>query len=104
MRPQVITTNAAGASGVIPTDYITSPFNASISTVVSGTVEYTIQHTFDRIFTATASNWYNHDISTMVSATSNQNSNYAFPIRGVRILQHAGTGDVTLMYLQGVNS
>lgn len=102
MRPQRVTTNAAGASSVIVTDYIQSPFNASVSVVVSGTVEYTVQHTFDEVFTATASNWFNHDDSTLVSATANQNSNFAFPIRGVRILHHAGTGDVNLTYLQGV--
>jgi hypothetical protein len=106
MRPVVVTQTGTGTSPVIITDYIQTPFNASISTVVTGTVTYTIQHTFDDVYAANynpaTGNWYNHDNTDMVNATSNQNDNFAYPIRGCRINQTAGSGSTQLTYIQGL--
>jgi len=106
MRPVTVSQTGAGSSSLIAADYIQTPFNASISTVVSGTVNYTIQHTFDDIFAsgfnpATAT-WYDHDNAIMVNATANQNSNYNFPIRALKILQNSGSGTTTLTFIQGI--
>jgi hypothetical protein len=106
MRPVVVSVTGAGTSPVVAADYIQTPFNASISVVVSGTVNYTIQHTFDDIFAAgfdpATANWFSHDQAVMVSATANQDSNYSAPIRGCRILQNSGAGTTTLTYIQGL--
>ena len=50
MRPQVISKTGTGTSAWIPMDYKQNPFNVGIGVVVSGTVTYTVQHTFDDIF------------------------------------------------------
>ena len=101
MRPQVIKQTGTGTSAWIPLDYKQSPFNVGFGVVVSGTVTYTIEHTFDDVFdssiTPTA---FQH--STVVGQSANANSNYAFPVRAVRITISAGTGSATLTLLQGL--
>lgn len=106
MRPAIVTSSGVSTSPLVVTDYIQTPFNASISTIVTGTATYTVQHTFDDVFAsgfdpATAT-WYPHDIAAMVDATTNQNSNYSAPIRACRVNQTVGSGSVRLTYLQGV--
>lgn len=101
MRPQVIKQTGTGSTAWIPLDYKQSPFNVGFGVVVSGTVTYTIEHTFDDVFdssiTPTA---FQH--STVVGQSANANSNYAFPVRAVRITISAGTGSATLTLLQGL--
>lgn len=100
MRPQVITQSGTGTSAWIPMDYKQNPFNIGIGVVVSGTVTYTVQHTFDDIYdssiTPTA---FNH--STLATQTANKDGNYAFPVRAIRINNGAGTGTTTMTLLQG---
>jgi long-subunit fatty acid transport protein len=106
MRPVTVTQTGVGTSALIPWDYIQTPFNASISTVVTGTATYTIQHTFDDIFASTynpaTGTWFDHDVANMVAATTNQDSNYSAPIRASRINLTSGTGSVALTGLQGI--
>ena len=101
MRPQVIKQTGTGSTAWIPLDYKQSPFNVGFGVVVSGTATYTIEHTFDDVFdssiTPTA---FQH--STVVGQSANANSNYAFPVRAVRITISAGTGSATLTLLQGL--
>ncbi len=51
MRPVVYTlsdaSGGAKTSSVYPPDNYVSPFNVAISVVVTGTVNYTVQYTFD---------------------------------------------------------
>ena len=102
MRPQVIAKSGSGSTAWIPLDYKQSPFNVGMGVVVSGTVTYTIEHTFDDIFdpsvTATA---FPH--ATLASQTANKDGNYAFPVRAIRITNAGGsTGTSTLTILQGL--
>jgi hypothetical protein len=101
MRPQVISLTGTGTTAWIPLDYKQSPFNVGLGAVVSGTITYDIEHTFDEVFdpdvTPTA---FKH--STMTAKTANFDGNYAFPIRAVRINNTAGTGVTTLTILQGL--
>ena len=101
MRPQVIKQTGTGSTAWIPLDYKQSPFNVGFGVVVTGTVTYDIEHTFEDVFdssiTPTA---FQH--STVVGQSANANSNYAFPIRAVRVNVTAGTGSATLTLLQGL--
>jgi hypothetical protein len=100
MVPKTISKTGTGTTAWYPVDRVQSPFNASVSVVVSGTVTYDVEHTFDDIFdpsvTPTA---FKH--ATLVSQTANGNSNYAFPIRAVRLNNTAGTGTSSLTWMQG---
>ena len=101
MRPQVIKQTGTGSTAWIPLDYKQSPFNVGFGVVVTGTVTYDIEHTFEDVFdssiTPTA---FKH--ATLVSQTANKDGNYAFPIRAVRVNVTAGTGSVTVTLLQGL--
>ena len=101
MRPQVIKVSGVAMSAWIPVDYKQSPFSVGLGAVVSGTITYDIEHTFDDVFTAGVTPVaFKH--SVMVSQTTNKDGNYAFPIRAIRVNNTAGTGDVTLTILQGL--
>lgn len=100
MRPQVITKSGTGTTAWIPMDYKQNPFNVGLGVVVSGTITYTIEHTFDDIYdTSITPTAFSN--STLVSQTANKDGNYAFPIRAIRINNTAGTGTTTLTILQG---
>lgn len=101
MRPQVIAKTGTGTTAWIPLDYKQSPFNVGFGVVVNGTITYDIEHTFDDVFdSAVTPTAFKH--STIVAQTTNKDSNYAFPIRAVRINNTAGTGTTTLTLLQGL--
>jgi len=101
MRPQVISKTGTGTTAWIPLDYKQAPFNVSVAAVVSGTITYDIEHTFDDIFdTAITPTAFKH--ATIVSQSANKDGNYAFPIRAIRVNNTAGTGSTTLTILQGL--
>ena len=99
-NPSIVTQTGTGTSAWIPVDHTQNAFAIGFGCVVSGTVTYDVQHTFDNIFdsniTPTA---FTHSLVT--GKTSNQDGNYAFPIRAMRLNVTAGTGSVTLTVLQG---
>lgn len=102
MRPIVISKTDDGSSSIAALDIHVSPFNVGLGVVVANVVDYTIQHTFDNVLDSTVTPvWFNH--ATLVGQTTNQNGNYAFPVRGIKILNNAGTaanGVVTLTVIQ----
>lgn len=101
MRPQVITQTGTGSTAWIPLDYKQSPFNVGFGVLASGTVNYTIEHTFDDIFDSSITpTVFAH--SSVASQTANANSNYAFPIRAVRVTVNSGAGSAKLTLLQGL--
>lgn len=100
MRPQVISLTGTGTSAWIPLDYKQSPFNVGLGAVVTGTITFDIEHTFDDVFSGVTPTAFKH--STMTAKTANFDGNYAFPIRAVRINNTAGTGSTTLTILQGL--
>lgn len=101
MRPQVITQSGTGSTAWIPLDYKQSPFNVGFGVTVTGTVNFTIEHTFDDIFDSSVTPVaFSH--STVASQTAKANSNYAFPIRAVRVTVNSGTGAAKLTLLQGL--
>jgi hypothetical protein len=103
MQRSVVTRSlTAGSSAVVPMDAYISPFNVGIGVVVTGTVDYTVQHTFDNVlakgYSAASGNWFNHP--TLLNQTANADGNYAFPVTGIRITLNSGTGTVTMYVIQ----
>lgn len=80
----VTTKTGAGTSPVI------APHGSRMSfgVITSGTVTYTIQHTFNDV------DWFDHEF--VVGKTANDDGNYAFPVSGIRINVTAGSGSATL--------
>lgn len=99
MRPVTVSRTGAGSSPAAPLDHYQSPFNVGFGVVVSGTVNYTIQHTFDNVFDAAVTpTWFNHP--TLISQAANADGNYAFPVRAVKVLVNSGSGTASMTVLQ----
>jgi hypothetical protein len=102
MRPIVLTVAGAGVSLPAVMDIHLTPFNVGFGVSVTGTVSYTVQHTFDdvlaRDFNPATATWFPHE--DLVSQTNNQDGNYAFPVRAIRLNVGSSTGTVTITILQ----
>jgi hypothetical protein len=83
-------------------DHYLTPFNVSLAVVVTGTITYTVQYTYDDVFAPNynpaTGNWLPHPSLTAQTAT--KDSNIAYPVRGVRLTTSAGTGTATLTVIQ----
>lgn len=99
MRRIVLAKTGAGSSATAPMNLNTSPFNVGIGVVVSGTVNFTIQHTFDDLFDSSVTPvWFSHP--TLVGLTVNTDGNYAFPVAGIKVLVNSGSGTATATLIQ----
>jgi hypothetical protein len=100
MRSISKTVSGVGSSAAIPLDTYISPFNIGFGAVITGTVDYTIEHTFDNVLQAGVTpTWFPHP--TVFNESENQDGNYAFPVMAVRLTTNAGTtGSVTLTVIQ----
>ena len=91
MIVKTVNKTAAGQSAVIGT-VAASVFNVGFGAVVSGTVSYTIQHTFNGV------DFFDHEF--VAAQVASQDGNYAFPVAGIRISIASGTGSVVLTTIQ----
>lgn len=106
MQPITRTTSDASGgavtSSIINLDNWTSPFNIALSVKVTGTVNYTVQYTFDNIFSSTyvasSGNWVDHP--SLTSKTATLDSNIAYPVMAVRIVQNSGDGSCLFTVIQ----
>lgn len=97
MKVQIISQTGAGSSNPIVMDTNKNPFNVGFGVVKEGTVNYTVQHTFDDPF-GTISTWFNHP--TVAAQIANADGNYAFPVTAIRITMNSGDGTATLKLIQ----
>lgn len=97
MKTQTVAQTGTGSSSPLVMNTNTTPFNVGFGVVATGTVTYTIQHTFDSPGTGFTT-WYPHP--TIAAKTDNQDGNYAFPVSGIKVLVTAGTGTATLNLIQ----
>ena len=99
MRPTTKTVTGVATSAWIPLDRNANPFNIGFGAVVSGTVTYTVQHTFDNVQDSTVTpTVFDHPV--VAGKTVNSDGNYAYPVRAIRLNVTAGTGTVTLTVMQ----
>lgn len=99
MRAIIVAKTGTGSSSIVPLDTYRNPFNVGIGVVVSGTVNYTIQHTFDDVQNASVTPvWFSHP--SLAALAANADGNYAFPVRAIKILVNSGTGTATATIIQ----
>lgn len=103
MRRTTVSKTGTGSSSSVPMDQYISPFNVGMGVVVTGTVNYSVQHTFDDVYDATVTPvWFTHP--TLASLTANADGNYAFPVTAIKVLVNSGAGSAALTILQaGIN-
>jgi hypothetical protein len=99
------TADASGGainSNPVVLDYWTSPFNVTLAVTVTGTVNYTVQYTFDVIdpttWVAASANWVDHP--SLAGKTATLDSNLAYPATAVRIVQNSGGGSCVFTVIQ----
>lgn len=97
MKVQVVAKTGAGASSAIAMNDNVTPFNVGFGVVVTGTVNYTVQHTFDDPAVGFTT-WFDHP--TILGLAANADGNYAFPVSGIRVLVNSGGGSVTMNLIQ----
>lgn len=103
MRPIYVNQTTVGSSAWQPVNSTAAPFAIGIGCVITGTVNYTVQHTFDDVFDASVTP-FAFDHSNLTSSTTSKDGNYAFPVRAIRITINSGTGSVRMALLQGESS
>ena len=97
MKVQIASQTGAGSTTPFVMNTNTTPFNVGFGVLVTGTVDYTVQHTFDDPATGFTT-WFSHP--TISGETTNQDGNYAFPVTGIKVLVNSGTGTATLQLVQ----
>ena len=85
-------------SKTIPIDFHQNSMQVALAVDVSGTISYTLQHTFQEIQNASVVpstlTWYNHDV--LASLTADNSSALAVPVTAIRILLNSLTSGATI--------
>ncbi len=97
MKVQSVSKTGVGSSSALVMNTNVSPFNVGFGVVVTGTVNYTVQHTFDDPAIGFTT-WFSQP--TVASLAANADGNYAFPVTGVKVLVNSGSGTATLNLVQ----
>lgn len=97
MKLQTVSQTGTGSSAPIVMNLNATPFNVGFGVVKTGTVDFTVQHSFDDPAVG-FSDWFNHP--TVAAQIANADGNYAFPVTAIRITMNSGTGTVTLKLIQ----
>ena len=97
MKVQTISKTGTGSSSALVMNTNCTPFNVGFGAVVTSTVDYTIQHTFDSPEVGFAT-WFDHP--TIAAQSTNKDGNYAFPVTGIRVTVNSGGGSVSVSVVQ----
>lgn len=99
MRPVIYTLTGVADGATIPINLGVAPTNIGLGVIITGTITYTVQHTFDDIWDSTVvPTWFNHP--TLAALSANADGNYASPPRAVRLITTAGSGTARLVLNQ----
>lgn len=98
MRRVVQSVSGVANGATIPVNNESIAFGVGFGVVVTGTITYTVQHTFDDIYNpAVTPTWFNH--AYVNAQTANADGNYAYPVAAIRLISTAGTGSATITVL-----
>lgn len=97
MKVQTVSKTGAGSSSALVMNTNISPFNVGFAVIVTGTVNYTVQHTFDDPEVGFTT-WFSHP--TVAAQGASADGNYAFPVTGIKVLVNSGGGTATLKLIQ----
>lgn len=79
-----------------------APFQVSIVCVVTGSVDYKLQYSYDVDTADASSSWF--DSATIpAGTTSTKEQQFTHPIAKIRLVFASGTGSVKMTMLQGMS-
>ncbi len=95
-----IGTDDVGASQTVPLDQYLTPFNVSLALVITGTVDVTVEFTFDDIFGDFPGphSWTPHPDLTNITADAD--ATFISPVSACRLLTNSGDGEAVLRIIQ----
>jgi len=96
MKVQTVTRTGAGSTSPIVINTNVTPVSIGFAVVVSGTVNYSVQFSYDD--PSNLVTWFD-DVS-ITSKTGNEDGSINFPITAIKVLVNSGTGVVTLSVVQ----
>jgi hypothetical protein len=93
-------TNGIGASQTVPLDQYISPFNVSLGLAITGTVDVTVEYTFDDVFGDAPGpfSWTDHPDLTNIAA--DDDGTFISPVSACRLLTNSGVGTAVLRIQQ----
>lgn len=106
MRPVRVTLVALGASAPIPLDHYRSPFSVSVNVLVSGTLTYSVEHTYDDVFSPgfniASAQWLSP--TALASKGVSAEGSYTAPVVAIRLNVTAFTsGSASMTVIQAGN-
>jgi len=97
MKVQTVSKTGTGSSNAIVINTNVTPVNIGFAAVVAGTVNYSIQFSYDDPAVGLTT-WF--DDVTITSKTGNEDGSISFPISAIKVLVNSGSGTVTLNVIQ----
>jgi hypothetical protein len=96
MKVQIVSKTGVGSSAALVINTNATPVNLGFAVVVSGTVNYDVQYSFDN----PAAGFVTWFASTVAAQTDNQNASILFPVSGIKLVVNSGTGTATMSLVQ----
>lgn len=97
MQVQTVSRTGAGSTGAIVINTNANPINVGFAVIVTGTVNYSVQFSYDDPAVGFTT-WF--DDATITSKTGNEDGFIGFPITGLKVLVNSGTGSVVFKAVQ----
>lgn len=97
MKVQTVSRTGTGSTDAIVINTNVTPVNIGFAVIVTGTVNYSVQITYDDPAVG-FSTWF--DDTTITSKTGNEDGSISFPVTGIKTLVNSGTGTVTMKVVQ----
>jgi hypothetical protein len=97
MKVQTVSRTGAGSTSAVVINTNVTPVNIGFAVVVTGTVNYSVQYSYDSP-SAEFTTWF--DDATITSKTGNEDGSINFPITGLKVLVNSGAGTVTMNVVQ----
>lgn len=87
---------------IFPLDFSNVDFNIGGAFIVTGTVNYTVDHTYDNVLDpklVASAVWF-PEAAGLTGATTSQEGHWTIPISGLRVTVNSGSGSVRTVLLQ----
>lgn len=97
MKVQTVSRTGAGSTDAIVINTNTNPVNIGFAVIVTGTINYSVQFSYDDPASGFTT-WF--DDATITSKTGNEDGYINFPITALKVLVNSGTGSVVFKVVQ----